>query len=194
MNGWDGLYTLLRWVLGGIFIHAGIAKLIDPQTFAILIEAYGMVPRPLLLPVAVTLPALEAAAGIGLLFDIRGSLPTVACLLGLFIAILVYGIRMGLDVDCGCFGPGDPEAEAFHGLRTALRRDLWMVAGVAYLYLWRRHLRIRPRALSLFTLHDGVSKRVEPGAPPWYVQRLKPARWRLSRRKGERGCASGRKS
>ena len=41
----------------------------------------------------------------------------------LFMAILGYGISMGLDVDCGCFGPEDPESKAFHGLRAALYRD-----------------------------------------------------------------------
>jgi len=54
-----------------------------------------------------------------------------------FMSILGYGIHMGLDVDCGCFSAEDPEAEAFHGLRSALYRDLVMAAGIGYLYLWR---------------------------------------------------------
>jgi hypothetical protein len=54
---------------------------------------------------------------------------------------------MGLDVDCGCFGPEDPEAEAFHGLRTALYRDLFMLAAVGFLYAWRHYRHIRPRTL-----------------------------------------------
>jgi hypothetical protein len=45
---------------------------------------------------------------------------------------------LGLDIDCGCFGPEDPESRAYGGLRTALYRDLAMAAGVAYLYWWRR--------------------------------------------------------
>jgi hypothetical protein len=51
---------------------------------------------------------------------------------------------MGLDVDCGCFGPEDPEAEAFHGLRLSLYRDLAMMAGVFFIYGWRRYRAIRP--------------------------------------------------
>jgi len=109
----------------------------EPKTFAVLIEAYGIVPEGLLMPVAVVLPALEVAAGVGLLFDIEGSLSMIAALLMLFIAILSYGIWMGLDVDCGCFGPEDPEAKAFHGLRQSLHRDLVMLAGIAFVYGWR---------------------------------------------------------
>ena len=114
----DWAYKLSRWGLGGIFIYAGSIKLLEPKTFAVLIDAYGIVPESLLVLVAVALPALEVAAGIGLLLDIKGSLSMISGLLALFIAILGYGIWMGLDVDCGCFGPEEPEAKAFHGLRT----------------------------------------------------------------------------
>ena len=133
------LYRLLRWFLGGLFIYSGTTKLLAPQTFAVLIEAYGLVPDGLLMPVALILPALEVVAGAGLLGDVQGSLSVIAGLLLLFITILGYGIRMGLDVDCGCFGPEDPEAEAFHGLRPALYRDLLMLMAVAFLYGWRRY-------------------------------------------------------
>ena len=140
----DLTYKLSRWGLGGIFIYAGCIKLLEPKAFAVLIEAFGAVPESMLMPVAIALPALEVAAGIGLLFDIQGSLATIAGLLLLFIVILGYGIWMGLDVDCGCFGPEDPEAKAFHGLRLSLFRDLVMLAGVAFLCGWRRYRAIKP--------------------------------------------------
>jgi hypothetical protein len=108
------------------------------------IEAYGFVPEGLLIPVAIGLPLLEVIAGFGLLFDIRGSLAVITGLLVLFMVVLGYGIWMGLDVDCGCFGPEDPEAEAFHGLRLSLFRDLVMMAGVIFIYGWRRYRAIRP--------------------------------------------------
>jgi uncharacterized membrane protein YphA (DoxX/SURF4 family) len=143
MNALDWLYKLCRWGLGIIFIYAGCLKLMEPRTFAVLIEAYGIVPHYLLMPVAVVLPALEVAGGIGLLCEIKGSLAGVTGLLVLFIAILGYGIRMGLDVDCGCFGPDDPEAKAFHGLRDSLYRDLAMLAGIVFMYGWRRYRAIQ---------------------------------------------------
>lgn len=141
------LYPLLRWTLGLVFIYSGTTKLMAPETFAVLIEAYGIVPDVLLMPVAVVLPAVELLAGAGLIVDLRGSLLMIFGMLLLFVAILGYGIHMGLDVDCGCFGPEDPEAEAFHGLRPALYRDFGMLAMVAFLYGWRRLRRIRPQTL-----------------------------------------------
>ena len=151
MRLFDWIYKLSRWGLGIIFIYAGSIKLLHPKTFAVLLEAYGIVPESLLMPVAVALPALEMVSGIGLFFDIKGSLSMIAGLLGLFIVILAYGIWMGLDVDCGCFGPEDPEAEAFHGHRLSLCRDLVMLAGVAFLYGWRRYRTIKPARIMLLS-------------------------------------------
>ena len=142
ISGW--IYKLTRWILGAVFIYAGSTKLMEPRTFSVLIEAYGIVPESLLMPVTIGLPLLEVIAGIGLLFDIRGSLALITGLLGLFMAVLGYGIWMGLDVDCGCFGPEDPEAEAFHGLRLSLFRDLIMMAGAIFIYGYRRYRAIRP--------------------------------------------------
>lgn len=140
----DWTYKVFRWALGGVFIYAGGSKLLAPGVFAVLIEAYGILPGGMVMPVAVALPVVEVACGIGLLFDLEGSLAVLTGLLVLFIAILGYGIHMGLDIDCGCFGPEDPESMAFHGLRTTLYRDLVMLAGVVFLYGWRRYRAIRP--------------------------------------------------
>ena len=153
LNLLDWTYRTLRWGLGAIFIYAGGTKLLTPEIFAVLIEAYGIVPDALLIPVAIMLPLMEVIAGIGLLFDIRGSLAIFTMLLVLFIAILGFGITMGLDVDCGCFGPQDPEAEAFHGLRLSLHRDLVLLAGVVLLYVIRRAKAIRPTRVALLIHH-----------------------------------------
>ena len=144
MEVMDWTYKITRWVLSAIFIYAGGTKLLEPEIFAVLIEAYGIVPEGLIMPVAIGLPLLEVTAGIGLLFDIRGSLALIAGLLLLFMVVLGYGIWMGLDVDCGCLGPEDPEAEAFHGLRLSLFRDLVMMVGVIFIFGWRWYRAIRP--------------------------------------------------
>lgn len=130
-------YRIVRWLLGGVFVVAGALKLADPVSFAVIVEAYGILPRELLLPTAIFLPLLEVVAGVGLILDIRGSLSVLAGLLALFLLVLGYGMHMGLDVDCGCFGPEDPEGDAFASIRPAFYRDLVMAAGVAYLYFWR---------------------------------------------------------
>lgn len=130
-------YRALRVILSAVFFWSGVSKLISPDSFAIIIDSYGIVPGNWVAPVSIGLPTLEVVLAVGLLLDIRGSLAGIAALLAMFMAILGYGIHLGLDVDCGCFGPEDPEAEAFHGLRTALYRDMIMAATILYLYVWR---------------------------------------------------------
>ncbi len=132
-----------RWVLGLVFVYAGSTKLMEPRVFATLIEAYGLVPDILLMPVAVLLPVIEVIAGLGILLDIKGSHVVILGLVGLFLLILGYGIWMGLDVDCGCFGPEDPEAKAFHGLRQAFARDLFMLTGIGFIIGWSRYRQVR---------------------------------------------------
>jgi len=144
-------YHLIRVSLSVIFLWSGISKLVSPKAFAVIIDAYGLMPEAWILPLAIILPLLEMVFGLGLLLDIRGSLAGIMGLLMLFMAILSYGIWLGLDVDCGCFGPKDPESEAFHSLRPALYRDFVMIAGVIYLYIWRYYRSIKPvRLMSFF--------------------------------------------
>ncbi len=155
----DWIYNLSRWCIGIIFIYAGTVKLLEPKTFAVLIDAYGIVPESLLIPVAVILPAVEIFAGLGLLFDIEKSLFIISGLLVLFIAILGYGIRMGLDVDCGCFGPEEPEAKAFHGLRMTLYRDLVMLTTTSFIFGWRRYRAIQPVQITLLIKNSWGKRR-----------------------------------
>jgi len=131
------IYRLVRWGLSTLFIWAGGMKLADPQAFAVVVRDFGLVPEWCVMPIAVALPALEIIAAIGLIFDRRGSLAAIAGLLMLFMAILSFAIWLGLDIDCGCFGPEDPESRAYIGLRFALYRDMVMAGGIFFLYWYR---------------------------------------------------------
>ncbi|MGE4298896.1 MAG: MauE/DoxX family redox-associated membrane protein [Desulfovibrionaceae bacterium] len=137
------VYRTARLALAVLFLVAGVIKLQDPVTFAITIDAFGLAPRALAMPLAIVLPVLEIAAAIGLLFDRKGSLLLTAGLTVLFLAVVGYGMWLGLDIDCGCYGPGDPERGAFSGLRTTFWRDMGMMAMVAYCYWWKRFGRRR---------------------------------------------------
>ncbi|HOG16244.1 MAG: Methylamine utilization protein MauE [Syntrophaceae bacterium PtaU1.Bin231] len=137
------LYRFVRIGLAFLFLYGGIVKLIDPKAFARILSAYGLVPEPLLPVVAIGLPALEALAGLALLFDIRGGLAIITGLLGLFVAVLGYGILKDLDVDCGCFGAADLSRQ--DALRQAFYRDLALIFFVVpFLYLSRRIRVCRP--------------------------------------------------
>jgi uncharacterized membrane protein YphA (DoxX/SURF4 family) len=145
------IYHLIRVLFCIIFLWSGISKLMAPKEFAVIIDSYGLIPEAWIMLMAIFLPLLEMIFGLGLLLDIKGSLAGITGLLVLFVVILSYGIRLGLDVDCGCFGPQDLESGAFHSLRPALYRDFAMIAGVIFLYFWRRYRSIKPtRLMSLF--------------------------------------------
>ncbi len=131
------LYFLVRLAFAAIFFWSGLTKLLDPVSFAVVVDAFGLMPESWIMPAAVGLSILEVAAAAGLLLDVRGSLTLTAGMLVLFMAVLAYGLWLGLDVDCGCFGPDDPEGKAFHGLRPALYRDMVMMTGIFYLYMHR---------------------------------------------------------
>jgi uncharacterized membrane protein YphA (DoxX/SURF4 family) len=131
-------YRAVRFVLGILFMWAAVLKLMDPELFSKTIIAFGLVPKPLAPWVALALPMLEIVAALGLILDLRGSLAIITGLLVMFCLVLLYGMWLGLDIDCGCYGPGDPEGEAFASLRISLYRDLAMLAGAFYLYCWRR--------------------------------------------------------
>ena len=136
----------MRWILATLFIWAGGTKLADLQAFSAIIRDFGIVPEMSVMPIAIILPVLEVVAAIGLIFDVRGSLAVIAVLLSLFIVILGYGIWLGLDIDCGCFGPEDPESIAYNGLRSAFYRDLAMMAVIIHLYFWRFRKTTHPQA------------------------------------------------
>jgi uncharacterized membrane protein YphA (DoxX/SURF4 family) len=146
------VYGLIRIAIAGVFIGSGATKLLDPRSFTLIISAYGLLPDLLVWPMALILAGAEVLAGLGLLFDQRWPLGVITGLLILFMLILSYGLWLGLDVECGCFGPQDLEGRAYHGLRPALYRDALMLAGTGFLYYWRFRQSGRPRRLSFVSI------------------------------------------
>ncbi len=130
-------YKVLRVCLGLIFVYSGLAKSMDLVFFSKTIQAFAIIPGSIVLPAAVLIVLAELVFGVGLVIDIRFSLGGILALVLGFMAVIGHAIHMGYDIDCGCFGPGDPEALAFQGLYTALYRDMAMLMVTGYLYLWR---------------------------------------------------------
>ena len=126
--------VLIRVLIGAAFVIAGILKLFDPAAFAWTIFQYGLLPRNLLDIVAIGLPVIEVIAGIGLMLDRSGSAAVITALLIIFLIILGYALRNGLDVDCGCFSSGEAGPD---GLRKAIMRDVLMIIGLVYVYCIR---------------------------------------------------------
>jgi hypothetical protein len=135
-----------------------VTKLSDLQGFAEIIGAFGLIPEALLYPAAAGFSAVEILAGVGLLLDIRGSLTALVILLLLFSGVLGYGIWLGLEVDCGCFGADDPLTELL-GLRGALYRDLVLIAFCGYLYAWRSVHSFLPVSFTEYLDRNGILRR-----------------------------------
>lgn len=122
--------------LAGVYLYGGIPKLLDTKSFADIIAAYGIVPDSFVFATALILPVIEVITAVGLLLKKYWASVSALLLLLMFISILSYGIYLGLDIDCGCFGPEDPEHVAFSGLRSALIRDLFFLIPACYLLLF----------------------------------------------------------
>jgi hypothetical protein len=125
--------SLSRWLLAGVMLFAAIPKLADPPAFAEVIGAYGLLPDFLVLPAALLLPLLELLGAILLVTGRISGLWITAALMLLFIGVLSYGIWLGLDIDCGCFGPEDA-GHAFGNLKSALFRDVLLCIPILYCF------------------------------------------------------------
>jgi uncharacterized membrane protein YphA (DoxX/SURF4 family) len=100
------LLLVFRAVLGGLFIYAGVVKVVDPLGFAQDIRNYRLVGQSLAFVAAIVLPWLEILAGAFLIAGVwkRGAALVITGLLVFFIVLTLVTMARGLDVDCGCFG------------------------------------------------------------------------------------------
>ena len=123
---------LARIALAVIFLAAAYAKL-KPQTsepwsaasvmtslsmFAMQVDSYQLLPETMVSLAAHFLPPFEMVLGLWLLSGIAlrfSSLLTTLLLAGFF-AVMVRTFALGLEINCGCFGPGEKL-----GPRTLLR-------------------------------------------------------------------------
>lgn len=131
------VYLIVRVLLGVLFIVSGTIKAFDPDAFAGVIQAFSILPVELSFPAAVIITYAEIILGIGLVADVKGSLSGILVLVLGFMAVLGWALYMGYDIDCGCFGPQDPEAKVFSSLKSSLFRDVGLAIAILYLYIWR---------------------------------------------------------
>jgi uncharacterized membrane protein YphA (DoxX/SURF4 family) len=100
---------ICQFVLGGLFVWAGLAKLGDPHSFADQVHNFRLVPVALENVVAMTLPWIELLAGLALITRIRAraGAATASILMAAFTLGVAIAFARGLDVECGCFGTAD---------------------------------------------------------------------------------------
>ncbi len=126
-----GIGLLLRFILGGVFIYSGGAKLLDPAAFQGEIANFELISWGLSGVVAVYLPWLELACGFALVtrWKMGGSLIILTALMIIFIVFVGSAWARGLDVTCGCFGVSD----AAVNYPRWIGRNLLILAGLVTL-------------------------------------------------------------
>jgi len=94
-----------RLLIGIVFVYASIYKILDPESFALSVRNYMLVPPSWSNLVGMTLPWVELGAGVFLILGIQtkpSALLTTA-MLAIFLGAMIYAYSIGLDIDCGCF-------------------------------------------------------------------------------------------
>ena len=120
---------LARLVLALLFFVSAVTKSADPNEFARQVGDFGLVFDALVTPTAWAIILAEWLIAVSLALSLRHSVIAAAGLLLLFIGVLTYGMALGLDIECGCFGP------AIHvSLRTQLLTDLGLLLLCAIIY------------------------------------------------------------
>jgi len=117
------LLVVGRLALAAVFLFAAYAKLKPPTglpwslssvntslaMFALQVDSYELLPESAVSAVAHLLPPFELLLGLWLLSGIALRLSSVASslLLGGFLSVMVRTYMRGLEINCGCFGPGE---------------------------------------------------------------------------------------
>ena len=101
--------SLLRLLIGAVFVFSGGTKLRYPRVFAEALVAYQLLPAWLVTLVAVVLPPLELLAGLALIsgYKRKGTCLVLGALSGGFLVFVASALFRGLDTSCGCFMGGE---------------------------------------------------------------------------------------
>jgi uncharacterized membrane protein YphA (DoxX/SURF4 family) len=130
------VWRIVGLIVGGIFIYAGVIKVMDPVGFARDIDNYHMLPWALSVRLAFYLPWLEIFCGLAVLCGLfyRGGLLILTALISIFIIASIVAKARGLDITCGCFG----HASKYLSFAWHLVLDFVLLAAVAFLWVSNR--------------------------------------------------------
>ena len=134
---WVGL--LGRLVVGGVWVWAGALKVGDPAASVAAVRGYQLLPAGAAETVGRVLPTLELVVGACLVLGLltRGvALVSVLLQLAFIVGIASVWAR-GIAIDCGCFGDGGPDPDAFSAYPWEIARDVGLVL-VSALLVWLR--------------------------------------------------------
>ena len=96
-----------RLAVAGLFLAACIAKIRDPEAFALAVSRYRILPDEFVNLVAIILPWIELTAGLAVLaaparLRAAGAL-IIAGMLTVFTIAISLNLLRGIEASCGCF-------------------------------------------------------------------------------------------
>jgi len=140
------VWRSLAFIIGAIFIYAGVIKALDPVQFANDIDNYKILPWTIGVGLAFYLPWLEMFCGLALIsrFFYGGALAVLTGLTSVFLVATVAAKVRGLDITCGCFG----HASQNWSFPAHLAVDLAILAALIALSLSVRAIDYRPSPAS----------------------------------------------
>ena len=120
----DIVLWILRLAIGGVLLYAGFMKAVAPSAeFVAAIDAYRVLPYPVIPWIAIALPYIEMWTGIYVLFGfgLRVSASVAAVLFGIFLCGLGSALVRKIPLaSCGCFGAETLKPSQTIGLDIAL--------------------------------------------------------------------------
>ena len=135
---WHWVSLVLRLVLAGVFLFAGVPKLGHLETSQMATRAYQIFPYQVADVIGIVQPVVEVAIGVLLLVGLFTR--AVAALSGVLLVVFIVGIASawarGLSIDCGCFSKGGAVAAAQTEYPWEIARDVLFLL-IAGLLVWR---------------------------------------------------------
>lgn len=118
----------IRIYLAYIFIYACYHKILFPETFALDVASYQLLPLFLINITAIILPFTELIAGVSLFigYKARSGAMLVAAMMIIFIIGLIYALHLDLDMGCGCFASSTAFEEDPISILTVFRDVAWL--------------------------------------------------------------------
>jgi putative oxidoreductase len=125
------VWRIAEFIIGGLFIYAGVVKVLDPVQFAADIDNYKILPWTIGVRLAFYLPWLEIFCGLALITRklYLGGLSLLTAMVVVFITASVIAKARGLDITCGCFGHASDNL----GFAWHLALDFVLLAGLIFL-------------------------------------------------------------
>ena len=132
---------LARIAVAAVFLGACIAKIRDPELFALAVNRYRILPGEFVNLVAIVLPWIELTAGLALLaaparLRAAGAL-VIAGMLTVFTIAISLNLLRGIEASCGCFSTR-ADAAVSDGWNLIRNGALIWLALAAFLDAFRR--------------------------------------------------------